>query len=45
MYVNIHKTKQVYLKSQTSSVAMDYDFIKEIKKLYKGKYSIGAFLL
>ena len=45
MYVNIHKTQKVDLKSQTSSLAIDFDFIKEIQKLYKGKYPIGAFLL
>ena len=33
MYVNIHKTQKVDLKSQTSSLAIHFDFIKEIKKI------------
>ena len=45
MYVNIHKTQKVDLKSQTFSLAIDFDIIKEIQKLNKGKYPIRAFLL
>ena len=45
MYVNIHKNQNIDFKSQTSSFAINFDFIKEIQKLYQGKYPIGAFLL
>ena len=34
MYVNIHKTQKVDIKSQTSSLAINFDFKKEIWKLY-----------
>ena len=30
MFVNIHKTQKVDLKSQISSLVIDFDFIKEI---------------
>ena len=35
MHVDIHKTQKLDLKSQSSSLAIDFDFIKEIPKLYK----------
>ena len=35
MYVNIHKTQKVDLKSQTSSLAIDFDFTKEIRNYIK----------
>ena len=44
MYAYIHKTPKVDLKSQTSSLAINFDFIKKIQKLYKGKYPIRSFL-
>jgi hypothetical protein len=39
--------KKVDLKSETYTyrLAIDFDFIKEIQKLYEGKYPIILFLL
>ena len=45
MHVNIHKTQKVDLKCKNSSLAIDFNFIKEIRKLYKGKYPIRSILL
>ena len=35
VYVNIHKNQKLDLKSQTSSLAIDFDFIKEIQNYTK----------
>ena len=45
MHVNIHKNQKLDPKSKNSSLAIDFNFIKEILKLYKGKYLIRAILL
>ena len=45
MHVNIHKNQKLDLKCKNSSLAIDFNFIKEIRKLYKGKYLIRAILL
>ena len=45
MHVNIHKNPKLDLKCKNSSLAIDFNFIKEIRKLYKGKYLIRAILL
>jgi hypothetical protein len=44
MHVNIHKNQKVDLKCKNSSLAIDFNSIKEIWKLYKGNYFIRAIL-
>jgi hypothetical protein len=45
MHVNIHKNQRLDLKCKNSSLAINFNFIKEIQKLYKGKYLIRAIVL
>ena len=41
MHVNIHKNQKVDLICKYSSLAINFNFIMEIRKLYKGKYLIS----
>ena len=45
MLVNNHKNQKLDLKCKNSSLAINFNFIKEIQKLYKGNYLIRAILL
>ena len=40
MYMNIHKKQKVDLKSQISSLAIDFDFIMEIQNLQTDMISL-----
>ena len=45
MHVNIHKNQKLDLKCKTSSLAINFNYIKGIRKSYKGKHAIGPYLV